>query len=170
MKSVMKSRNRPGNNYPPKISPPHHVFVLEDDLELSLVIERVMRSIDSTISLDWATSAEAAIAQIEMILSHEKPQHYDLIVADIFLDGKSTGIDFWRTCQGLFPETPILIMSSLALDRFFTTIGQESISPPYLQKPFTVLECKQVFESLLNYAASASAQKWRPNPKREWTI
>jgi CheY-like chemotaxis protein len=132
---------------------PHRVLVLEDDLELSTVIERVLRSIDSTISLDWATSAEGAIAQLERMLMDESQPAYDLIVADIFLDGKSTGIDFWRTCQDLFPDTPVLITSALSLERFFATVGRHCISPPYLQKPFTVVECKQVFETMLRYSS-----------------
>jgi len=148
---------------PFKLSPggkrlPYRVFVLEDDLELSLVIENVLRSIDSTIDLDWSTDAEGAITQLKNIVSVSPMLPYDLIVADIFLDGKTTGIDFWRTCQDLFPHTPVLITSSLSLDRFFATVGQESICPPYLQKPFTVSECRQVFENILHYFSRRAAK------------
>jgi CheY-like chemotaxis protein len=136
---------------------PFRVLVLEDDLELSAVIEHVLRSIDSTLSLDWATSAEGAIVQLTRNLKNDSECVYDLIVADIFLDGKSTGLDVWRACQDLFPETPIIVTSALSLDRFFSTLGSHSISPPYLQKPFTAMECKQVFENMLRYA---SKNKW----------
>lgn len=144
---------------------PPRVFVLEDDLELSTVIERILRSIDSTICLDWATSAEGAIEQLKIIESQGAGIPYDLIVADIFLDGKSTGIDFWRTCQELFPQVPVLITSALTLDRFFSTVGTQSICPPYLQKPFTATECKQVFECLLSYAPKRS---WDANGTNSW--
>ena len=125
------------------------VLVLEDDLDMCLMIEHVLRSIEPLISLDWATTAEGAILELASALteSHEPP--YDLIVADVFLDGKSTGIDFWRTCQEFSPDTPILVTSSLSLDRFFSIVGRDCISPPYLQKPFTPLECRQRFESLI---------------------
>jgi CheY-like chemotaxis protein len=132
------------------------ILVVEDDLELSLVIEKVLRSIDNTLHLDWATSAEAAIEHLERNLVDESSRPYDLIIADIFLDGRSTGIDFWRTSQELFPNTPVLITSALSLDRFFSTIGTESISPPYLQKPFTLGECKQALETMLKYSARGS--------------
>ena len=134
-------------------TPPLRVFVLEDDMDLSAVIERVLRSIDPMISLDWATSAEEALAIIQPTSSSYDWPVYDLIVADIFLDGKSTGIDFWRTCQDAFPDTPVVMTSALSLDRFFSTIGRDSVCPPFLQKPFTPSECKQIFQNMLGYGA-----------------
>jgi len=139
-------------------SGPSRVLVVEDDLELSTVIERVLRSIDSNVDMDWVTSVECAIGQLEKILLQRTLPTYDLIVIDIFLDGKSTGIDFWRTCQDLFPDTPVLITSALSLERFFATIGRDSISPPYLQKPFTAIECKQMFETMLKYTPLTQRQ------------
>lgn len=141
---------------------PFRVLVLEDDLELSAVIEHVLRSIDSNLSLDWATSAEGAIVQLTRNLKTHAECGYDLIVADIFLDGKSTGLDVWRTCQDLFPETPIIVTSALSLDRFFSTLGHHSISPPYLQKPFTARECKQVFENMLYYVSKHKRSRQNP--------
>jgi DNA-binding response OmpR family regulator len=128
-------------------------------------MERILKSIDSAIEFDWATSAETAVEHLRETLvdSHSFP--YDLIIADIFLDGPATGIDFWRTCQEMFPNTPILLTSGLSLDRFFTTIGRESISPPYLQKPFAPGECKQVLEGMLGYA---SKKNWKMNPRKQW--
>ena len=134
-------------------TPPLRVFVLEDDMDLSAVIERVLRSIDPMISLDWATSAEEALAIIQPSSSPYDWPVYDLIVSDIFLDGKSTGIDFWRTCQESFPDTPVVMTSALSLDRFFSTIGRDSVCPPFLQKPFTPKECKQIFQNMLGYSS-----------------
>ena len=128
---------------------PRRVLILEDDIELSMVIERILKSIDSRIILDWATSAEFALEQLKGSASIHYSAPYDLIVADIFLDGKSTGIDFWRICNDSYPDIPIIITSALGLDRFFSTIGHEAISPPYLQKPFTSGECRQAFKYLL---------------------
>ena len=130
---------------------PLQVFVLEDDLELSTVIEKVLRSIHPDIHLDWVTSAESAINQLHSIAHTAAILPYDLIVADIFLDGKRTGLDFWQVCQEYFPSTPILITSALSLDRFFAAVGKHSISPPYLQKPFSLLECKNTLESMISF-------------------
>ena len=130
---------------------PYRIFVLEDDLELGALIEHVLRSIDSRVHLDWATNADWAMAELNRAMVDGTSFPYDLIVADIFLEGKTTGIDFWRTCQELFPDVPVLVTSALSLDRFFSTVGRQSICPPYLQKPFTTRECKQVFESMLRF-------------------
>jgi DNA-binding response OmpR family regulator len=135
-------------------------LILEDDIELSTVMEQVLKKVAPNLSLDWVTSAEEAMTRLDDVLSRKTESPYQLIVADIFLDGESTGIDFWRSCQEILPGTPVLITSALSLDRFFATVGQESISPPYLQKPFTPLECKQVFESLLR-----SRPHWEWNPE-----
>jgi len=135
-------------------------LILEDDIELSTVMEQVLKKVAPNLSLDWVTSAEEAMTRLDDVLSRKTESPYQLIVADIFLDGESTGIDFWRSCQEILPGTPVLITSALSLDRFFATVGQESISPPYLQKPFTPLECKQVFESLLR-----SRPQWEWNPE-----
>ncbi len=124
-------------------------LILEDDIELSTMMEQVLKKVAPNLWLDWATSAEEAMTRLEDVLASKNENPYQLIIADIFLDGESTGIDFWRSCQEIVPGTPVLITSALSLDRFFATVGQESISPPYLQKPFTPIECKQVFESLL---------------------
>ena len=141
-----------------KAKAPLRVFVVEDDQELSAVIERVLKSISSEIILDWATSAEAAILKLKDALNQHLDQSpYDLIVADIFLDGKRTGIDFWHTCQELFPEVPVLVTSALSLDKFFAAVGRQHISPPYLQKPFSAGHCKQVFEGILKYSDKTSA-------------
>jgi response regulator of citrate/malate metabolism len=155
--SFQEDRMKKSNCVALKTQRPLRVFVLEDDLELSTIIECVLRSLDSKISLDWATSAEVAIHELKEVISSRVSIPYDLIIADVFLDGKSTGIDFWRTCQELFPEVPVLMTSSLSFDRFFSTVGRESISPPYLQKPFTAYECKHMLKSMLAYAGQERA-------------
>jgi response regulator of citrate/malate metabolism len=147
-------------------SHPLRALVLEDDIELSTVIEKVIKMIDPKIILDWATSAEEAVTHLESVMKSVSHPHYDLIVADIFLDGDSTGIDFWRSVQELCPGTPVLMTSALTLDRFFATVGRQSISPPYLQKPFTLTECKQSIEPLLGFAAH---KKWKaPHSNPAW--
>lgn len=135
-------------------------LLVEDDIELSTVMEQVLKAVAPNLTLDWVTSAEEAMTRLDEVFYNKTPNPYDFIIADIFLDGESTGIDFWRSCQEILPGTPVLITSALSLDRFFATVGQDSISPPYLQKPFSPTECKLVFESLLGTRA---AWKWSPD-------
>jgi response regulator of citrate/malate metabolism len=133
----------------------HHrtrAFIIEDDVELSAILENVLYSIDPNIQIDWAASAEEAMARIKERVKKTRENPYDIIVADIFLEGKATGIDFWEMCREDMPETAIVITSALSMENFFRGLGTEAISPPFLQKPFTVGECRQLFEGLLSYS------------------
>ncbi len=127
------------------------VLIVEDDLDLVTVLETVLQSIDRGIELDWATSAENAIIQLKNSNNNSTIQNYDLIIADIFLDGESTGIDLWNKCHEFCIDVPIIIMSSLPTHKYFAALGQQAISPPFLTKPLVLNECKQLFESMLNY-------------------
>ena len=144
------------------------VFVVEDDQELRTVLDRILRAIDPDVEIDWAMSAEEASNRMEyrMKLSPEAP--YDLIVADIFLEGDATGLDLWHRCAQLMPSVPLVVTSGMPVDKFFSALrkysknlGGPQVSPPYLPKPFSVGECKSMFEAMLNY--SQSQNKREPN-------
>jgi CheY-like chemotaxis protein len=127
------------------------ILVVEDDLELSTVIDRVLQSIDPMITVDWVTSAEQAVALIK------DKKAYDLIVTDIFLDGTKSGVDLWKLCQERLPRIPVIVTSALPVDRFFAILGKDSISPAYLPKPFQLTECQQMLEGMLRYAERSTA-------------
>lgn len=136
------------------------VFVIEDDPEMFTLLERVLRGIDPTVEVDWALSAEEAIDQLvsrirrRKNLLREAEPPYDLIVADIFLHGNKTGVDLWRTCTELFPRIPIVVTSGMSMEKFFRTLGDTAVSPPYLAKPFSIGECKDLFEAIFEYSNS----------------
>lgn len=126
---------------------PKRVFVVEDNHACETILRRVIRSIDPEAIVDWEESAEDAIALLARNCING--QEYDLIIADIFLSGKLTGIELWQACTELFPRTPVLVTSGMPVDRFFEALGRETITPPYLCKPFYAGECRQVLEGLL---------------------
>jgi DNA-binding NtrC family response regulator len=128
---------------------PKKIFVVEDDHACETVLRRVIRSIDPQAKIDWLESAEDAFQL--MTDEENKGKTYDLIIADIFLAGKSTGLDLWRACHELYPLTPMLLTSGLQVDRFLETVGKETVAPPYLPKPFYLGECQQVIKGLLTY-------------------
>lgn len=130
------------------------VCVVEDDLELSTVLERVLRSIDPHVQIDWATSAEDALVLLKNSSSSKK-RGYDLVIADIYLEGEATGLDIWHYCQDRLPEVPLVVTSGLGLEKFLRSVGTQSISPPFLSKPFLPGECKQVLEGQLAYSPKA---------------
>jgi DNA-binding response OmpR family regulator len=132
---------------------PHHglhVFVVEDDVDLSTVLDRILRMIDPKVHIEWATSAEEAKARLtsrSAQSTHTTP--YDLMIVDIFLEGAENGLDFWKMVKQHYPEVPLIITSALPVDQYLTSLGVDAGLPPFLAKPFTVNECKQLLKSVL---------------------
>jgi CheY-like chemotaxis protein len=140
------------------------VLVVEDDLDLLTVLETVLKSIDPAVQIDWATSAENAIIQLKETKKGTSEQVYDLIVADIFLNGESTGIDLWNQCNQICPKVPVVIMSSLPLNKYLTVLGPQAISPPFLEKPLALGECRQLFEGMFSYSRKVPVSKLEETP------
>ncbi len=134
------------------ISNHHHhksVYIVEDDIELSSVMDRVLKTIDPKVNLDWCTSAEEAIEKIHGAWSRGIAKPYDLIIADVFLDGSQSGLDFWNLCKREFPTIPVILTSASPLEKFFPPNVDLTERPILLQKPFSLVECKKLFKNLL---------------------
>lgn len=125
------------------------VYVVEDDIEMSTIIDRVLKSIDPDILLDWSTSAEEAIQRIRTAVKKHELKPYDLIIVDVFLDGSRSGLDFWRYCKREYEEIPIVITSANSRESLFSKTMPLPEKPIFLQKPFTISECKKLFKELL---------------------
>lgn len=125
------------------------VFVVEDDIDLSTVMDRILKMIDPKVHIEWATSAEEAKARLlsRSASGHRAP--YDLMIVDIFLEGAENGLDFWKLVKTHFPDVPLVITSALPVDQYLHHLGVDAGLPPFLAKPFTVNECKQLLKSIL---------------------
>ena len=124
------------------------VYVIEDDIELSTLMDRILKNIDPKISLDWSTSAEEAIQSISSNWKKGIVLPYVLIIIDIFLDGEKSGLDLYKLCIEKYPTIPIILTSSGNLKNILPiNLG---LSPTLLQKPFTVRKCKQIFKKILS--------------------
>lgn len=125
------------------------VLVIEDDVSLTNLLTSVLEEIAPDLTIDWATSGEEAeyYLQRESEFSAETP--YDLVVADIFLEGDVTGLDIWKLCDRKYPDTRILVTSSLSVEKFVSCLKNEYSCPQYLPKPFTLGECKEAISEFL---------------------
>ena len=121
----------------------YHILIVEDDVCLKTILDRVLRSIDPNVSYSWTTSAEEALG----ILSEVK---VDLVIADHTLEGVKTGIDLWEECQKKYPDLPYLMISGLEMKRFFEMVGKKKNSPPFMPKPLRVRECRFMLEGILD--------------------
>lgn len=127
------------------------VLILEDDLCLKTMLIRIFQAVDPDIEILWKTTGDEAIEDLNHHLKKEGDP-YDLVIADISTPGDKSGLDFWQLCRLRFPKMAFLFISAMPVDRFLKVLGSNVLCPPFLPKPFTVGECKQIVEGLLSYA------------------
>ncbi len=125
------------------------VFVIEDDLELSAVIDRILISIDSTLKLEWATTAEEAIQTLEKVSKTKEGNPYDLMICDIYLEGAITGLDLWKYCRAKYPNMKIIIISGIEFEKLTSLLDSKEAAPLFLSKPFSVSDLSNLLEGLL---------------------
>jgi DNA-binding response OmpR family regulator len=123
--------------------PDQHILLVEDDLSLQPLFDAIIHDIDPKIEIDWATSAETACQILEDTSQARGKIPYDLIIVDIFLEGKITGVDLWTLCQTVFPKMPALLMSQLPVSKYYDFVGKEEICAPFLQKPLNLSESRR---------------------------
>lgn len=126
------------------------VLLIDDDPSLEPVFDALLHEVNTEIDIDYVTSAEAAFERLNEASGIWKSTPYDLIIADVFLDGKATGVDVWSLCQEAYPQMPALVMSSLPLNRILELIGRNSINPLFLQKPFHFASCRRTLQEAFN--------------------
>ncbi len=127
----------------------NRVLIIEDDVSLTNLLTTVLEEISPNIQIDWATSGEEAESYLKREGEIFGTHPYDLVVADIFLEGEITGLDIWKLCDRKYPNTNILVTSSLPVERFVSCLKNEYSCPHYLPKPFTLSECKETISEFL---------------------
>ena len=124
---------------------------MEDDIEMSTLIDRVIKNIDPKINLDWSTNAEEAIIKLKNASKKGIELPYNLIIADVFLDGSKTGIDLWRYSKKEYGKIPFILTSADQKESLFLKKNLLNFDPIFLQKPFSIQECKTLLKKILGY-------------------
>ncbi len=104
------------------------ILVVEDDPEWQNLIGTAIRKFDNSAHVKYAFSAHGA-----QYLLGQNP-HYDLIIADHFLRGNTTGLDLWKECQKKYHNTPFMMMSGMTEREFLSLIKKENSYPLYMSK------------------------------------
>jgi CheY-like chemotaxis protein len=125
------------------------VLVVEDDLDLSSIMDRILRNIDPGIHLSWATSVEGALTALRAAELQRPHEPYDLIITDIFLEGVHTGLDLWQTCRLQYTNISWVFTSSETFEKIQSSIDPNDKCPPFLPKPFLTAEARWLFQCLL---------------------
>lgn len=129
-----------------KIEPAKSLLIVEDDLSLVSFLEIILDDLRPGLNWEYETSGEAALARIKEKGAALGSNPFNLVIADIFLEGEMTGFDFWLECMKQYPDMPIIMTSSLPLERYLAILNGFNNQPLYLPKPITFGSCKSVIE------------------------
>lgn len=122
------------------------LLVVEDDLTLVQFLGSVLDEIRPELNWNYVTTGEEALKVIHERAKSQPEFPYDLVIADIFLDGDLTGFDVWLDCQQYYPKMPFIMTSCLTFDRYFSILRGMSTCPMYLPKPLTISRCRAVVD------------------------
>lgn len=122
------------------------VLVLEDDLTFKPLWTAVIKHVCPHANIDWVQTEEAAERFIKV--RHKLGQSYQLVITDIFLLGRKTGIDLWERFGQSIEN--FIFVSSLPREKFDTLVSSSEHSyPVYLQKPLRASICAEVIRELV---------------------
>ncbi len=130
---------------------PRKVLVVEDDKNMTVLLGKALLGASNDIEIQWATSLEQAFTHLIQNTDISQKTPYDLIIADIFLEGKGTGLDLFKVISHTHPNVPFLVISSLPSEQVNEALqGQKKDNVTYLKKPFLFSECKKKIQEILS--------------------
>ena len=124
---------------------PRAVLIVEDDMTLKILWQQIIRKLDVTVELEWATSEASAKKAIED--KKKRGAHYDVVICDIFLSGNNTGIDLWRSYRE--EPTEFIFTSGVSAEKFRILLESENGFHLFLPKPLDPSLCISSLNSLL---------------------
>ncbi len=128
------------------------ILIVEDDLFLATIVRRAIQDVHKDSQIDWAISLDEALHKVIQGIDNLKESPYEFVVADVILEGRGTGLDFWKVLKQTYPQVPLMVISSLTEDELEKAIAPHQLEkPPHLQKPFTMKALKKSLkENFLN--------------------
>jgi|GEM_PF-6987838 len=111
-----------------------HILVVDDDVFLKPIMRRIIRSIDPSIEMHWATSLKDACIRLESV-------DYSMVVVDCLLQKDASGLALWELCKTNYPDLPFLMISGLSRKSIEHISGPDKTMPSFLHKPFLSREC-----------------------------
>jgi DNA-binding response OmpR family regulator len=120
------------------------ILIVEDDLTLRPLWEKVLMAKGRNLKVDWATSMEEAERLLRFRFKSGAPYH--MVVADIFLEGEGSGIDLWNRYgeeAGNF-----IFVSAFPISRYELLMALNHGCPLYLKKPLSVQKCSEIADMI----------------------
>jgi len=117
-----------------------------------LLIQKAIFNVRPKAEIFSAVSLEEAFTILIKNANIEEKNPYELIIADIFLEGNKTGLDLWRVLRGTYPTIPIVVISSPEEEKVMATLlDHEKNDMIYFKKPFMISELQAKVKEVLSH-------------------
>ncbi len=135
----------------PLKKPRYSALIVEDDMSSMHMLDVALQATGQFVKLDWATSAEEAMRFLQGRMKSRRAHPYDLIIIDIFLDGRRTGVDLWNYLnEESLQSVPVVMTSGISEEKFADLMGRFTIMPKFLRKPFQMKRCMETINEAMN--------------------
>ncbi len=129
---------------------PERILVVEDSVSMLLIIQKAIFNVRPNAEIFSAVSLEEAFTILIKTSNIEEKNPYELIIADIFLEGSRTGMDLWRVLRATYPQIPILVVSSISEEKVRDAVlEQEKKDLIYFKKPFMLSDLQTKIREVL---------------------
>lgn len=123
------------------------VIVVEDDITTTRLIKAIARRTNHFARIKSFNMAEDAISYVEMLKKRNWTAP-DLAIIDIYLRGAKDGLAFCEVISSLYPETSVVVTSSVHPRLYSEKAKKLQARPFFLPKPFTIKQISSLFERL----------------------
>lgn len=130
------------------------VLLIEDDVSLQPLWRKIFSMSKHPLRVEWTNRAEDAENLIRLRYRGGKP--FDLVIADIFLEGTETGVDLWNR----YGEEAhnFIFVSGLDTEKYQSLMSLSYGCPIYIKKPLSVKNCLEVMDSILDGQSDSKEQ------------
>lgn len=126
--------------------PVNQILIVEDDTSTLHLIKAAARQAYELIRVVSFSSADDAIWYLEY-LKRNRQSGPDLAVVDIFLKGERDGFSVCKLIAEDFPETTIVVASSMHPETFEEKSKALPSVPSFFSKPFQLRDLAKFFRS-----------------------
>jgi DNA-binding response OmpR family regulator len=123
------------------------LLIVEDDFSTSNLIKTAARKAYDFIRIKSFSTADDALWYMQYLKRNDQPGP-DLAIIDIFLKGDKDGFSVCDLISQEFPETTVVVTSSMHPETFQERSQLLPAPPTFLSKPFRLKDLVKLFKNL----------------------
>jgi DNA-binding NtrC family response regulator len=120
-------------------------LVVEDDVTMAPIIQQIIHRVDPEAEVIWATAEVDAEAALNRKVIDGEP--IDVVITDVFLADRKTGLDLWRRYGKRGPQ--FLLISALSFPKFNHMLHPFETRPMFFTKPLDINRVADALKSAL---------------------